>query len=145
MAVLTKEKIKLQAKVQDKYEAIRMAGRLLVEAGHVPPAYVDAMIEREDALSTYMGAGLALPHGTNEAKSMIRSTGLSVLTVPDGVDFGGGQTARLIVAIAASGDEHMELLTNIAMIVSDEETADRILQSHSPDEVLAIFKEGVGS
>lgn len=144
MAILTKEKIKLQASVQDKYEAIRMAGQLLVEAGHVPPAYVDAMIEREDALSTYMGAGLALPHGTNEAKALIRSTGLAVLTVPEGVDF-GGQTARIIVAIAASGDEHMELLTNIATIVSDEKKAERILQSHSADEVLAIFQDGVSS
>lgn len=142
MAVLTKDKIRLHVDVHDKYEAIRMAGRLLVDAGHVPEAYIDAMIQREDMLSTYMGAGLAIPHGTNEARGLVRSTGLAVLTVPKGVEFEEGKTVNLIVGIAAIGDEHMDLLTNIAMIVSDAELKARLLETTSEDEVLAIFRDG---
>lgn len=142
MTVLSKEKIKLQVKVADKYEAIRLVGQLLVDAGHVSEAYVDAMIERENMLSTYMGSGLAIPHGTNEAKSLVRSTGLAVITVPEGVVFDQDQKATLIVGIAASGDEHIELLTNIASIVSDEDTAAQILASSSEEEVLRIFQGG---
>jgi len=144
MTILSRDKIKLQIQVQDKYEAIRIVGQMLVDAGHVPIEYIDFMIQREDVLSTYMGAGLAIPHGTNEAKQFIQSTGLAVLTVPDGVEFDNGQTARLIVGIAAIGDDHIDLLTNIAMIASDDEIAARILKSISEDEVLTIFQEGVG-
>src|SRR5690606_16941299 len=102
------------------------------------------MIQREEALSTYMGAGLAIPHGTNEAKPIIRSTGLAVITVPDGVDFGGDQPATLVVGIAAVGDDHMELLTNIAMIVSDEARMAQLLSTTSADEIIRIFGEGAG-
>ena len=143
MAVLSKEKIKLQARVSDKYEAIRIVGQMLVDAGHVPAEYIDFMIQRENSLSTYMGAGLAIPHGTNEAKELIRSTGLAVLTIPDGVEFDDGQMAKLVVGIAAIGDDHMELLTNIAMIISDDEIAARLLKTSSEDEVMKIFQEGV--
>lgn len=144
MAILTKEKIRLHAEVRDKYEAIRMVGQLLVDAGHVPVEYIDAMIRREEILSTYMGAGLAIPHGTNDARGLVRSTGLAVLTVPNGVLFEEGKMARLIVGIAAVGDEHMDLLTNIAMIVSDEEQASRLIEARTEDEVLDIFRVGAG-
>lgn len=144
MTILSPEKIKVNVEVRDKYEAIRMVGQLLVDAGHVPAEYIDAMIQREDMHSTYMGAGLAIPHGTNEARGLVRSTGLAVLTVPKGVSFEEGKTARLIVGIAAIGDEHMDLLTNIAMVVSDEEKAARLIQTDSADEVLSIFREGAG-
>jgi PTS system mannitol-specific IIA component len=142
MVELTRDKIKLHVQVNDKYEAIRMVGQMLVDSGHVPTAYIDFMIMREDSLSTYMGAGLAIPHGTNEAKQLVVSSGLALLTVPEGVTFGDGQLAHLIVGIAAIGDDHLDLLTNIATIVSDEETNARIIQSSSMDEVLAIFSEG---
>ena len=141
--ILTKEKIKLNAKVKDKYEAIRLVGQLLVDGGHVPSEYIDYMIQRENDLSTYMGAGLAIPHGTNDGKKLIQSTGLAVAVVPEGVDFGNGQTARLIVGIAAAGSEHLELLTNIAMLVSDDEVMDRILNTSSEDEIVEIFLKGV--
>lgn len=144
MTILSPEKIKVNVEVRDKYEAIRMVGQLLVDAGHVPAEYIDAMIQREDMHSTYMGAGLAIPHGTNEARGLVRSTGLAVLTVPKGVSFEEGKTARLIVGIAAIGDEHMDLLTNIAMVVSDEKKAARLIQTDSADEVLSIFREGAG-
>lgn len=143
MTILDAQMIKLHEKVSDKEEAIRMVGQMLVEAGHVPEPYVDAMLERERVSSTYMGAGLAIPHGTNEAKSMIRSTGLAILIVPDGVEFGTGERAQLIVGIAAAGDEHMDLLTQIAMIASDQDLFRQLIQADTADEVLAVLSNGV--
>lgn len=143
MSILSREKIRINVQVNSKAEAIRLVGQLLVDNGHVPALYIDFMLKRDEELSTYMGAGLAIPHGTNEAKKLIKSTGLAVLVVPDGVEFGGGEIARLIVGIAAIGDDHMDLLTSIAMIVSDDATNDRIMKATSEDEILRIFLEGV--
>lgn len=143
MTVLSREKIQLNVRVNDKYEAIRLVGHMLADAGHVPAEYVEYMVKREDDLSTYMGAGLAIPHGTNEAKKLVRSTGLAVAVVPEGVDFGDGKIARLIVGIAAVGDDHMDLLTNIAMLVSDESNLERIFNTQSEEEILSLFLEGV--
>jgi PTS system mannitol-specific IIA component len=143
MSILSKEKIKLNVRVKDKFEAIRLAGRLLVEGGHVPQEYVDAMIERENVSSTYLGAGLAMPHGTNEAKSLIRSTGMSVLVLSEGADFGGDEPVRLVIGLAALGDEHMEVLSSVAAIVSEEAEMRRILGVSSEEELLNIFEEGM--
>lgn len=142
MSILTKDKVKLNVKAKDKFEAIRMAGELLVQAGHVPQAYVDKMLEREQVSSTYLGAGLAMPHGTNDSKPLIQSTGMSVLVVPDGVDF-GGETAYLVIGLAAVGDEHMEVLSSVAVLVSEDEDMQRILASKSEEELIAIFEEGM--
>ncbi|GAB2674138.1 PTS sugar transporter subunit IIA [Paenibacillus thermoaerophilus] len=144
MSILSKEKVKLNVKVKDKEEAIRLAGQLLVDAGHVPAEYVDKMIEREAVSSTYIGAGLAMPHGTNEAKSLIRSTGMSVLVVPEGVDF-GGETAYLVIGLAAVGEEHLDILTSVATLVSEEDDMKRILNASSEEELIAIFDEGMNA
>lgn len=143
MTILSREQIRINVKVSNKTEAIRLVGQLLVDGGHVPAQYIDFMLKRDEDLSTYMGAGLAIPHGTNEAKQLIHSTGLAFLVVPDGVDFGNGDIAHLVVGIAAIGDDHMDLLTSIAMIVSDDSMNDRILKATSEDEILTIFLEGV--
>ena len=142
MTILSKDKVKLNVKVTDKYEAIRMAGQLLVEAGHVPSAYIDKMIEREEALSTYIGGGLAMPHGTNDSKAIIQSTGMSILIVPEGVDFGGDEPAYLIIGLAAVGDDHLNILTNVAMLVSEDDDMQRILNAASEDELIVIFETG---
>lgn len=143
MTILSKEKIKLNAVVQDKYEAIRMVGQMLVDAGHAPQAYIEKMIEREEALSTYIGGGLAMPHGTNEAKALIRSTGMAVIIVPAGVDFGGEEPAQLIIGLAAVGEDHLDILTNVAMLVSEEEDMQRILNAASEEELISIFEAGM--
>ncbi|OXM85239.1 PTS sugar transporter subunit IIA [Paenibacillus rigui] len=145
MSILSKEKVKLNAAAHDKFEAIRIAGQLLVDAGHAAPAYVDKMIEREQTLSTYMGGGLAIPHGTKDSKELIRSTGLSIVQFPQGVDFGDGELAHLVIGIAAAGDDHLEILTNVAMICSDDENLERIVNAASEDEMIAIFEGGLES
>ena len=143
MTMLSVDKIKIHAKVADKYEAITLVGQMLVDAGHVPAEYIEKMIEREHLLSTDLGGGLAMPHGTNEAKALIQSTGIAILTIPEGVDFGGEEPARLIIGLAAIGDDHMEILTNVAMLVSDEDELNSILTETSPEKLVAIFNGGM--
>lgn len=140
MSILSVDKVKLNVKVNDKFEAIRIAGELLVQAGHAEASYVDSMIDRENTLSTYMGGGLAIPHGTNEAKGKIKSTGLSIVQIPDGVDFGEGEKAYLVIGIAAIGDDHMEILTNVAMVCSDDENLERIVKAETPQQLIEIFE-----
>ncbi|GED67343.1 mannitol-specific phosphotransferase enzyme IIA component [Brevibacillus reuszeri] len=141
--ILTAEKIMLNAKVATKEEAIRLAGDLLVKAGHVTSAYVEKMQEREQLATTYIGSGVAIPHGTNESKQEIQSTGISIVQVPEGVDFGEGNIAYLLVGIAAVGDEHLEVLSNIAIICSEEENVKRVVQATSAAEIIDLFSEEV--
>jgi len=140
MSILSTNKVKLNAKVNDKYEAIRIAGELLVQAGHAEASYVESMIERENTLSTYMGGGLAIPHGTNEAKGKIKSTGLSIVQIPDGVDFGDGEIAHVVIGIAAIGDDHMDILTSVAMVCSDDENLERIIKAETAEQLIEIFE-----
>ncbi|MCR8659396.1 PTS sugar transporter subunit IIA [Paenibacillus endoradicis] len=143
MSILSVEKINVHAPIKTKEEAIKLVGQMLVDAGHVPANYIDKMLEREQLVSTDLGGGLAMPHGTNEAKSLIISTGISILTVPEGIDFGGDEPARLIIGLAAIGDDHMDVLTNVAMLVSDEEEFEKIITSTDPNELLEIFNGGL--
>lgn len=145
MTILSTEKVKLNVSVKDKYEAIRMVGQMLVDAGHAPQAYIDKMIEREDALSTYIGGGLAMPHGTNESKALIQTTGMAIIIVPAGVDFGGEEPAQLVIGLAAVGDDHLDILTNVAMLVSEDDDMQRILNASSAQELISIFESGMES
>jgi mannitol/fructose-specific phosphotransferase system IIA component len=119
-SILLKRNIKLNLESVGKYEAIKMAGRLLVEDGYVNEDYIDAMIEREDDLTTYIGNGVAIPHGVGRAKEFIKKSGLVVLQFPEGVDF-GDEKAYLVIGIAGVGDEHIDILSNIATVIGDED------------------------
>jgi mannitol/fructose-specific phosphotransferase system IIA component len=118
--VLRKDNIKLDQVSVNKYEAIRMAGRLLVESGCVDESYIEAMLEREDDLTTYIGCGVAIPHGVGRSKEFIKKSGIVVLQFPQGVDF-GDEKAYLVIGIAGVGDEHMDILSNIATVIGDED------------------------
>jgi len=145
MSILSVNKVKLNAQPKDKTEAIRMAGQLLVDAGHASAAYIDKMLEREATLSTYMGNGLAIPHGTNDSKSLIHSTGLAIVQIPQGVDFGDGEKAVLVIGIAAAGNDHLDILTNVAMICSEDENMEQILKASTVEEMVTIFESGMES
>lgn len=139
--ILSKDNIKLQAKLNSKEEAIRFTGKILVDNGYVEESYVEKMLEREELTSTYMGNFLAIPHGTEEAKKNVIETGLSVVTVPDGVDFGGGNIVKVLIGIAGKGDEHLEILSKIAIICSEVENIEKIVQAESEQEILDLLEE----
>lgn len=145
MSILSTNKVMLNAAAKDKFEAIRLAGQLLVDAGHAAPGYIDKMLERERTLSTYMGSGLAIPHGTQDSKALINSTGLSIVQLPAGVDFGEDEKAFLVIGIAAAGNEHLDILTNVAMVCSEEENMERIVKAATAEEIIDIFESGMGA
>ena len=111
--------IKLGLPPTTKEEAIRAAGRLLVEQGCVDESYVDAMLEREELATTYIGLGIAIPHGTSAQKARVKKSGIVVLQYPDGTPF-GEEKANLVFGIAGVGDEHIDLLSNICMALEDD-------------------------
>ena len=139
--ILTPETIELKASLGSQEEAIRRAGALLVANGNVEDRYIDSMLEREQSVSTYMGNSVAIPHGTNDSKQWITRSGLSVITVPEGVEYGDGEVAHLIIGIAGKGDEHLEILSKIAIVVSEEENVERIVGAETKEELMAFFEE----
>ena len=132
---MDKNGIKLGLKSVSKEEAIRAAGELLVEQGCVEPAYVDAMLDREKLVTTYMGMGLAIPHGTTQAKGTVKKTGIVFTQYPDGVDF-GDEKAQLVIGIAGIGDEHLDLLSKIADTLDDEEVLEKMKTTTDVDWIL---------
>lgn len=141
--ILVKDNIELGVELDSQEEAIRRAGELLVRNGYVEEKYIDSMFEREKSVSTFMGNAVAIPHGTSESKQWVEKSGLSILTVPEGVDYGDGEIAMLIIGIAGKGDEHLEILSNIAQVVSDEDNVAKIVQAESKEELLEFFDDVV--
>ncbi|MDC3412007.1 PTS sugar transporter subunit IIA [Aquibacillus sp. 3ASR75-11] len=140
-AILTEDNIILNQSLGGKEEAIRFTGDILVKNGYVEKLYVDKMLEREEVTSTYIGNHVAIPHGTEDAKSKVKETGLSIVTVPEGIDFGNGNVAKILVGIAGKGNEHLEILSKIALVVSEEANIQKILEAKSKDEILNMFNE----
>ena len=138
--LLDRSSIVLDGGSASRDDAITRAGELLVAAGAVEPAYVDAMHVREQSVSTAMGNGLAIPHGTNEAKVDVRRTAISFVRYPDGIDWNGKQV-RYVVGIAALGNEHLKLLGRIAEVFTDPAQVQRLESAASADEVLAVLGE----
>jgi mannitol/fructose-specific phosphotransferase system IIA component len=122
--VLGREGVRLGLKAADKWDAVRQSGALLDELGAIDPGYPEAMLERERTVSTFIGEGVAIPHGTDEARSLVRRTTLGFLQFPDGIDWDGNDV-RVCVAIAAKGNEHMASACSgsIRICASPESTA----------------------
>lgn len=119
-AILMQENIYLNLPSVSKEAAICHAGEVLAKSGYVEPAYIEGMLAREAKFTTYIGNGVAIPHGENEVKDKIVASGLVVLQYPNGIDFGDGNMANLVIGIAGKGNEHMQLLSNIAEAIEDE-------------------------
>lgn len=138
--VLPLESIVLAGTATSADAAIDEAGALLVAADAVDPAYVEAMHEREKSVSTYMGNGLAIPHGTNEAKTAIRRTGISFVRYPEPIDW-NGKPAEFVVGIAGLGNDHMALLTKIAHVFLDKDEVARLRAATSADDIRAVLSD----
>lgn len=138
-AVLRPENIRIGLPAEPKEKAIRRAGELLVTGGYAEPEYVDAMLRREELATTCLGMGLAIPHGTSDAKERVLHSGIVVLQYPDGVDF-GGEKAHLIVGIAGVGDEHLEILARLSASFEDEELLQRLMTATAPQVIYDTLK-----
>lgn len=121
-------------------DAIREAGALLVDAGAVTPAYVDGMLARERTMTTYMGNGLAIPHGTLESTGEIRRSAVSVVRYPHAVDW-KGSPVRVVIGIAGADGEHLEVLSRIALVFADAEQAARVADAQTVDELMAVLAQ----
>jgi mannitol PTS system EIIA component len=144
MIVLTPDLVQLGAVATDKAEAIRQAGELLVRAGCVAPGYVAGMQAREQTMSTYLGAGVAIPHGTYDALALVHRTAISVLQVPAGVEWEPGEMAYLVVGIAAVGDEHIDVLARLGEVVEDEAVTRQLFTATEPAAVVACLTRVAG-
>ena len=141
MTILSKERITLQASATDKTDAIRRAGELLVKSGCVLPEYVDGMLKREESMSTSLGNGVAIPHGVYENRDHILQTGISVLQLVEPVDWDDGDQVYMVIGIAASADEHVGVLSNLADVIDNEESLAELLKTSDPDIIVKYLGE----
>lgn len=141
---LGEENIFLGLTASTKEEAIRFAGSKLLEMGAITPSYIDAMLKRETIVSTYLGQSLAMPHGTNEAKNEVLKTGIAVCQYPDGVFFGPEpeNVARLVVGLAARGNEHMDVMSALARVLENPKVVAHLATTKNPADVLRILDLG---
>jgi phosphocarrier protein FPr len=137
MIELSAANVRLHGSVANKTEAIRAVGQLLVEGGYIAPEYIDSMLGRERQANTYLGNGIAIPHGMGQDRGLIRRTGVAVLQVPEGVAWNAGETVRLVVGIAARSDEHLQVLANLTDVLDDPRTAERLARTDDAAQIVA--------
>jgi mannitol/fructose-specific phosphotransferase system IIA component len=136
--LLDPSRIRLDGQAADSTAAVRQAGELLVAAGAVDPSYVESMLEREASVSTYMGEGVAIPHGTGSGKAAVLADAMTVVRYPAGVDWGNG-TAHVVIGIAAVGEGHLPVLAALAEVLMDPERAARLRSATEVDDVLELL------
>ena len=133
------ENIILNAHANDKFEAITLTGNILKMNGYVTDKYVQRMKLREEIVSTYLGNGLAIPHGTDGSDCEIIKSGISLVQFPDGIDFGDGNTAYITIGIACKEGEHMDLLNKIALICIEEKNVQALRTANSIEYILQVL------
>ena len=136
--LLTESSIRLDAHASGRDDAITQAGAALVEAGAVDPSYVDAMLQRENTVSTYVGEGVAIPHGTLAGKDAVKHDAIVVLRFPDGVDWDGNDV-RVAVGIAAKGNGHIALLSQLATVLLDSDKAAALRGATTSQQVYELL------
>lgn len=136
--ILTMENIRLNEKFESKYDAIKMAGELLLAGGYVNEHYIEEMVKRENLSTTYIGNDIAIPHGTEAAKNDVLNSGISVIQVPEGVDFNGDK-ARVVFGIAGKNNTHLEILANIAVFCSDMDNVEKLVKAETKEEIMNLL------
>ncbi|WP_118790333.1 fused PTS fructose transporter subunit IIA/HPr protein [Haemophilus haemolyticus] len=139
MLELSESNIHLNANAADKQQAIEMAASALVQADNVENGYLQGMLAREQQTSTFLGNGIAIPHGTLDTRSMVKKTGVQVFQFPQGIEWGEGNIAYVVIGIAARSDEHLSLLRQLTHVLSDEDTAAKLAKMTDIAEFRAIL------
>lgn len=137
--LLAEASIHLDASAASRDDAIRQAGQALLDVGAIEPEYIDAMIDRENSVSTFMGEGVAIPHGTLAGKDLVKQDALSLIRFPDGVDWDGNDV-RLAFGIAAKGGGHIALLSQLATILLDPDRAEALRNATTVEQVYALLE-----
>lgn len=135
--VLSVGQVRIHSGSATREEAMKEAADILESAGAVTSRYFDAMQQREQTVSTYMGNELAIPHGTNETKAEILASALSIVRYDGGIDW-GGEPVTFVVGIAGRGDEHLEILSKIAILFSEESEVDKLKAASTAEELFAL-------
>lgn len=142
--LLTRETVRLGVDARDRADAIDHAGRVLVEAGAIEQAYVDAMHEREGVMSSYMGEGFALPHGTDESRKHVKRAAVAFLQFAEPIVWEEeDEETMAALAVAAKSDEHVGVLATLAKVLVDEAKAERLRTTDSVDEVLELLAPAI--
>lgn len=136
MLNLDKDSIKLGAAATNKLDAIQQVGALLVNAGRMKPGYITSMMEREKVANTFLGNGIAIPHGLPKDRDLILETSIAVLQCPAGVEWNAGETVHLVVGIAAKSDEHIEILSNLTHVLGDEAAVQQLATTTDPFDII---------
>lgn len=139
MFQLSTQDIHLAAQADSKKEAITQVAAALTQAGCVAAAYVDGMLAREQQTSTYLGNGIAIPHGTTDTRDLVLNTGVQVFQFPQGIAWGEDQTAYIVIGIAARSDEHLSLLRQLTHVLSDDAVAARLAKTTSAEELRSLL------
>ena len=139
MLELSESNIHLNANAADKQQAIEMAASTLVQADNVENGYLQGMLAREQQTSTFLGNGIAIPHGTLDTRSMVKKTGVQVFQFPQGIEWGEGNIAYVVIGIAARSDEHLSLLRQLTHVLSDKDTAAKLAKITDVTEFRAIL------
>ena len=137
--ILQEDNIILQAAYADRWSAIQACGEILVKQGYVKAAYIEDMMERERLVSVYVGNHVAIPHGIANSEQHILESVLSVLQIPEGVDF-DGEKAYIMIGIAGRDGVHMQLLSQIALVCMEQEQVERLRTSKDKNEIMGILK-----
>ncbi len=137
-SLLAESSIRLDAHAEDRLDAVRQCGQALLEAGAVDESYIDAMLQREHSVSTFVGEGVAIPHGTLAGKEAVKHDAIVVLRFPDGVDW-DGNTVQVCVGIAAKGGGHIALLSQLAEILLDPAKAERLRSATDTKQVYELL------
>jgi mannitol/fructose-specific phosphotransferase system IIA component len=139
MTIVNLNRIRVQLTAESKEDAIRQAGDLLVQSGCVAPEYVAGMLARETTMSTYLGSGVSIPHGQFENRGQIYQTGISIAQFPQGVEWEDGSMAYLVIGIAASSDDHIDVLARLAEVVENETLINHLASTDNPEELYKEF------
>src|SRR6266704_2546397 len=136
MITIEARQVQLHTNATNKQDAIRQVGQLLVNSGFIEAGYINSMLGREQVANTYLGNGIAIPHGLPEDRDLIKRTGVAVVQAPAGVTWNPGETAQLIVGIAAKSDEHIEVLRRLTRVLGNQEQVARLTQTTDPRDII---------
>ena len=138
--VLKKENIITNQRGLGKEQVITKLGEILYDAGCIEKEYIQGMLDKEGVFNTFMGNDVAIPHGIEESKVYVKKAGIAIITLPDGVDWGNGNRVRIAIGIAGKSSEHIEILSSIAILLSEMENVEKAV-SGTVDEIYDLFMD----